>query len=139
MDSKQKFEELMSEAHVIALASSVDDVPNVRYLNFLFSAKEKILYFESGKEASKTKEFGKNNNVAFITLLNDFAHIRVHRATVKKSAKTIYDLQVKWLEKMPYYKEIIDEHGKDMDIYEVQFQTAMLYHDPHTIEKIELE
>ena len=139
MDGKQKFQKIMSEMEVIALASSTSDMPNVRYLNFLYSIEEKILYFESGKEVPKTKEFEKNSNVAFITCLtNDLAHIRVQHATVKKSAKTIFDIQDKYVEKMPYYKEIIEEHGKNMAIYEVHFSKAILYHDPHTKEEIEL-
>ena len=57
MDEKKEFEKIMAEATTIALASSVDNVPNVRILNFIYSENEKTLYFQSKQGDQKENEF----------------------------------------------------------------------------------
>jgi uncharacterized pyridoxamine 5'-phosphate oxidase family protein len=127
MDLKKDFEKIMEKSARIALASSVENIPNVRILNFVYLKDEKILYFVSTKGDPKEKEFAQNHNVAFTTVPSrGLAHIRTHNATVKKSKKTIFDVQDIFIAKMPWYKENIDENGKTMNLYEVHFTKAMV-------------
>ena len=105
MDVKKEFEKIMGEVDTFALASSVDDIPNVRFLNFVYTNEENILYFQSPKEAPKGKEFEKNNNVAFVTFrTKDFGLVRVHHATVKKAKKQFSMYRICLLKKCLFIK-----------------------------------
>jgi uncharacterized pyridoxamine 5'-phosphate oxidase family protein len=139
MDVKKDFEKIMEKSATIALATSVDNIPNVRILNFVYLKDEKILYFVSTKGDPKEKEFSQNHNVAFTTIPSrGLAHIRTHNATVKKSKKTIFDVQDIFTAKMPWYKENIDKNGKTMNLYEVRFATATVLAGPDKSHEIEL-
>ena len=139
MDVKKEFEKIMGEVDTFALASSVDDIPNVRFLNFVYTNEESILYFQSPKEAPKGKEFEINNNVAFVTFrTKDFGLVRVHHATVKKSKKTIFDVQNLFIEKMPFYKNLIEQHGNGMELYEIHFSKVKVFSGPDNFVEIEL-
>jgi uncharacterized pyridoxamine 5'-phosphate oxidase family protein len=139
MDMKKDFEKIMEKSERIALASSVENIPNVRILNFVYLKDEKVLYFASTKGDPKEKEFSQNHNVAFTTVPSrGLAHIRAHNATVKKSKKTIFDVRNFFIAKMPWYKENIDKNGKSMNLYEVHFTTAMVLAGPDKAAEIEL-
>jgi uncharacterized pyridoxamine 5'-phosphate oxidase family protein len=139
MDIKKEFEKIMNKTEKIALASSVDDIPNVRILNFVYLTNEKILYFASTKGDPKEKEFGKNHNVAITTIPSKgLAHVRVHFATVKKRKKTVFDVQDIFVQKMPWYKDNIDQNGSTMNLYEVHFSTALVLAGPDKAAEIEL-
>ena len=45
MNIKTEFLKIMAEQTEIALATSVDNIPNVRIVNFYFEPAENILYF----------------------------------------------------------------------------------------------
>lgn len=49
MDVKKEFLKIMSEQKEIALATSVNNIPNVRIVNFVFDSTNNILYFSSFK------------------------------------------------------------------------------------------
>ena len=139
MDTKELFEKIMDKCTDIAFATSVDNVPNVRILNFVYSKNEKIMYFQSRKGSTKEKEIENNKNVAFTSIRKDeMSYVRVNFATVKKSKKTIYDLQEKFSEKMPFYKNFIDHHGKSMDLYEIHFSNVEVWPNPEKCELLVL-
>ncbi|MDR0717844.1 MAG: pyridoxamine 5'-phosphate oxidase family protein [Azoarcus sp.] len=139
MDAKKELEKIMGKAQRIALASSVDSIPNVRIVNFVYLSNENVLYFASTKGDPKEKEFEENHNVAFTTIPSKgLAHVRVHIATVKKSKKTIFDVQDIFVEKMPFYKENIEQNGQTMNLYEVHFSAAMVLAGPDKAAQIEL-
>jgi uncharacterized pyridoxamine 5'-phosphate oxidase family protein len=139
MDGRKEFERIVGEVDTLVLATSVGDIPNLRFMNFIYLTDEKTLYFQSAKGSQKEKEFEKNVNVAFITLETaNGAHIRVRNATVKKSKKTIFDVQALFIERMPFYKGLIEKHGNTMDLYEIHFSTATVFPDVNTSVEIEL-
>ncbi|MDR1285270.1 MAG: pyridoxamine 5'-phosphate oxidase family protein [Campylobacteraceae bacterium] len=139
MDEKKEFEKIMEKAERIALASTVDNIPNVRIVNFVFVVSEKTLYFVSTKGDPKEAEFLKNSNVAFTTIpTKGLAHIRAHYATVAKSEKSVFDAADIFIAKMPWYKENIEENGNEMNLYEVSFSEAMVLTGPDKTFKVEL-
>ena len=139
MEKIKKFEKIMAEATTMAFATSVDNVPNVRILNFIYSKDEKMLYFQSKKGDRKEKEFTKNNIIAFTTIPeNGLSYVRVSDTIVKKSIKTIYDVKNTFSEKMPFYKDFIENNGDTMDLYEVHLSKVFLYLNPDEYEIIEL-
>ena len=50
MNTKTEFLRIMAEQTEIALATSVNNVPNVRIVNFYFDPCENILYFRKEKK-----------------------------------------------------------------------------------------
>ena len=58
----------MAEQTEMALATSVNNVPNVRIVNFYFDPCENILYFSSFKDNDKVKEIEENPSIAFTTI-----------------------------------------------------------------------
>ena len=139
MDEKKEFEKIMAEATKIALASSVDNVPNVRILNFIYLKNEKILYFQSKQGDQKEREFKENNIVSFTTIPeNGLAYVRVIGAIVNKSKKTIFDVKETFIKKMSFYKEFIEQNSDTMDLYEIHFSKIMFFPDPDRFMQIEL-
>ncbi|MDR1006962.1 MAG: pyridoxamine 5'-phosphate oxidase family protein [Campylobacteraceae bacterium] len=139
MNGQKEFEKIMEKAERIALASAVDNTPNVRIVNFVFEASKKVLYFVSTKGDPKEAEFLKNSNVAFTTIpTKGLAHIRVHYATVTKSKKSVFDAADMFIAKMPWYKENIEQNGNEMNLYEVHFTTATVLVGPDKALSVEL-
>lgn len=131
MDLKQAFEKMMAEQWEIALATSVDNQPNVRVVNFLYDKEQKCLYFSTFKGNDKVKEFQQNAQVAFTTLPKgkDTGHVRVHQGTVDKSSKTLYDLAEPWVQKIPFFQQNIEQAGDMLDVYEITFEKAKVILD----------
>ena len=85
MDIKSEFLRIMAEQREIALATSVNNVPNVRIVNFYFEPAENILYFSSFKGNDKVKEINVNPNVAFTTIPHGGnEHIKAKGDSAKK-------------------------------------------------------
>lgn len=128
MDFLQEFNRIMTEQGEIALATCVDNIPNVRIVNFYYDTKKKgIVYFSTFKDNQKVEEFSKNNIVAFTTVPhkgND--HVRVTEAIIQKSNLTIYDLKDGFVKKIPDYEMTIEQAGSQLDLYEICFKEAVV-------------
>jgi uncharacterized pyridoxamine 5'-phosphate oxidase family protein len=128
MDFLQELNRIMEETGKIALATSVDNIPNVRIVNFYYNPKNKgVVYLSSFKGKSKIVEFSQNNVVAFTTIpVSDQSseHVRVRNATVKKSDLTIYDLKDGFIRKLPNYEMLIAKAGDMLELYEIHFKEA---------------
>jgi uncharacterized pyridoxamine 5'-phosphate oxidase family protein len=139
MNGRDEFEKIMGRAQRIALASAVDNIPNVRIVNFVFTASEKVLYFASTKGDPKEAEFSKNSNVAFTTIpTRGLAHIRVHRAAAAKSERSIFDVEDIFIAKMPWYRDNIERNGSEMNLYEVRFTAATVLAGPGKVFQVDL-
>jgi uncharacterized pyridoxamine 5'-phosphate oxidase family protein len=143
MDFLKEFNRIMEETTNIALATAVDDMPNVRILNFCYNPQNKgVAYFSSFRGNPKTIEFSQNNKVAFTTIptmpTENSEHVRVTNATVKKSDLTIYDLKDEFIKKLPSYEMLIAQAGDMLDIYEIHFNEASIIIAPGKSGKITL-
>ena len=138
MNIKTEFLKIMAEQTEIALATSVDNIPNVRIVNFYFEPAENILYFSSFKENDKIKEINSNPYVAFTTIPHSGnEHVKA-KGMVKKSSKTIFDVAEQFIAKIPAYKDTIEYAGESLILFEVRFDTAIVTKDLNTIKKLEL-
>jgi len=129
MDLLKEFNRMMEEANNMALATTVDNTPNVRILNFYYNPQNKgVAYFSSFRGLPKTLEFSQNNKVAFTTVPKvpdeNSEHVRVTNATVHKSDLTIYDLKDEFIKKLPSYEMLIAQVGDMLDVYEIHFEEA---------------
>ena len=138
MNIKTEFLKIMAEQTEIALATSVDNIPNVRIVNFYFDPAENILYFSSFEGNDKIKEMNSNPYVAFTTIPHSGnEHVKA-KGMVKKSSKTIFDVAEQFIAKIPGYKDTIEYGGESLILFEVRFDTAIVTKDLNTIKKLEL-
>ena len=138
MNIKTEFLKIMAEQTEIALATSVDNIPNVRIVNFYFEPAENILYFSSFEGNDKIKEINSNPYVAFTTIPHSGnEHVKA-KGMVKKSSKTIFDVAERFIAKIPGYKDTIEYGGESLILFEVRFDTAIVTKDLNTIKKLEL-
>jgi uncharacterized pyridoxamine 5'-phosphate oxidase family protein len=129
----KEFNRILDETNRIALATTVDNMPNVRVVNFCYNTQNKsVIYISSFRGLPKTLEFSQHNIVAFTTIpvsSKSSEHVRVKNATVKKSNLTIYDLKDEFIKKLPDYEEIIAQAGEMLDVYEISFSEASVILD----------
>jgi len=138
MNIKTEFLKIMAEQTEIALATSVDNIPNVRIVNFYFDSAENILYFSSFEGNDKIKEINSNPYVAFTTIPHSGnEHVKA-KGMAKKSSKTIFDVAEQFIAKIPGYKDTIEYGGESLILFEVRFDTAIVTKDLNTIKKLEL-
>ena len=138
MNIKTEFLKIMAEQTEIALATSVNNVPNVRIVNYYFDSDENILYFSSFKGNDKIKEIESNPHVAFTTIPHSENENVKAKGTVKQSSKTIFDVADQFIAKIPDYKNTIEFAGKSLILFELKFDTAIVTKDLHTIKKLKL-
>ena len=138
MNTKTEFLKIMAEQTEIALATSVNNVPNVRIVNFYFEPAENILYFSSFKGNDKVKEIKSNPYVAFTTIPHSGnEHVKA-KGIVQKSSKTIFDIAEQFIAKIPDYKDTIEYAGESLILFEVRFDTAIVTKDLDTIKTLKL-
>lgn len=138
MNIKTEFLKIMAEQTEIALATSVDNIPNVRIVNFYFEPAENILYFSSFKGNDKIKEINSNPYVAFTTIPHSGnEHVKA-KGMAQKSSKTIFDVVEQFIAKIPGYKDTIEYGGESLILFEVKFETVIVTKDLNTIKKLEL-
>lgn len=127
MDLLKEFYEIMKKQNDIALATSVNEIPNVRIVSFYFCPDKNILYFSSFKDEVKTKEFEKNNKVSFTTIpREDIKYARTNCGIVKKSNLPMSDFKQDVCEKIPDYKEMIDNFEDKLVLYEITFKEVSI-------------
>ena len=138
MNVKTEFLKIMAEQTEIALATSVDNIPNVRIVNFYFDPAENILYFSSFEGNDKIKEMNSNPYVAFTTIPHSGnEHVKA-KGMAKKSSKTIFDVAEQFIAKIPGYKDTIEYAGESLILFEVKFETVIVTKDLNTIKTLEL-
>ena len=138
INTKTEFLRIMAEQTEIALATSVNNVPNVRIVNFYFDPCENILYFSSFKDNDKVKEIEGNPSIAFTTIPHTGnQHVKA-KGLAKRSSKTVVDMAEHFIAKVPDYKKTIDYAGDLLILFEVRFDTAIVTKDLATISTLRL-
>ena len=138
MNTKTEFLRIMAEQTEMALATSVNNVPNVRIVNFYFDPCENILYFATFKDNDKVKEIEENPSIAFTTIPHTGnQHVKA-KGLAKRSSKTVVDIAEHFIAKVPDYKKTIDYAGESLILFEVRFDTAIVTKDLATISTLRL-
>ena len=128
MELQDEYKRIMKNANKIALATSIEGIPNVRIVNYCFdSSKKGTLYFSTLKGSPKIKEFNKNSTVAFTTIPdNGKEHVRVLNATIKKSEKSLEEVKDLFLEQVPGFSNTLEVLGGNLVIYEILFKNVTI-------------
>ena len=138
MNTKTEFLRIMAEQKEIALATSVNNIPNVRIVNFYFDPSENILYFSSFKDNDKVKEIEENPSITFTTIPHTGnQHVKA-KGLAKRSSKTVVDMAEHFIAKVPDYKKTIDYAGESLILFEVRFDIAIVTKDLATISTLRL-
>ena len=138
MNTKTEFLRILAVQTELPLATSVNNVPNVRFVNFYFDPCENILYFATFKDNDKVKEIEENPSIAFTTIPHTGnQHVKA-KGLAKKSSKTIFDMAEQFIAKIPDYKKTIDYAGESLILFEVRFDTAIVTKDLATISTLRL-
>ncbi|AKL96038.1 pyridoxamine 5'-phosphate oxidase [Clostridium aceticum] len=138
MNTKSEFERIMATQTEIALATSVNDMCNVRIVNFIYDETSQTLFFATFGDNDKVKEFEQNRNVAFTTVPHKGnEHVKA-KAQVNKSNLSILDVKDSFISKIPGYEETINQAGQFLVLFEVKFNTAIVTLDFENIDIISL-
>ena len=139
MDYRKEFEEMMKSQTAIAVATSLDGMPNVRIVNFYYDTNEKTLYFSSFSDNAKIAELEQNPQIAFTTIaINGEEHVRVRSGRAYKSNVKIEEIKEKFLEKMPNYIMSLADVLQYLILFEVRFDNAEVVVDLEHIETISI-
>lgn len=125
MDLLQEFNNIMKNTPNIALATSVNNVPNVRLMAFYYDSEKKgVVYLSTFKGSPKTLEFSQNNTVAFKTIpVGTQGHVRVTSGKVKESELKLSELLAMYVTKYPGIEKTYPK-GDMMRVYEIHFEEA---------------
>ena len=129
MGTITKYQEILKTTNAIALATTVENIPNVRIVNFCRKPETPdILYFASDRSNRKVTEFAQNDNVAFTTIPSGdgICHIRSNKATVKKSTLAIDEMAPLFIAAIPGYGETLEAIGDTLDVFEIHVKEAIV-------------
>ena len=139
MEYVQGFKEIMGVSGHLALATSMDNKPNVRVMSHFYDQDKGIVYVSTFKQSPKTAEFAANDKVAFTTIPEPTGRlVRVTDATVKKSGLSVYDLKDGFTKNNPSFEYTLKEVGPMFDVYEFHFSEAIVTLGHMKMEKITL-
>jgi len=129
MSDISNYLEILGKTNEIALATAVNNIPNVRIVNFCFNAdRPDILYFASDITNNKIQEFEQNNVIAFTTVPADggISHVRSARAAVEKSGRTMDEMAQLFISTIPGYDEAISAIGDALTVFEIHVKEAVV-------------
>ena len=127
MEAKEQLAEVMKNTSLIALASSVEDLPNVRILDIFFDEKRNVVVFPTSALSPKVKEFEANNTVAFTTIPQGPGPVvRVQNATISKSDWLIDGIKDTLIAHRPGFEMMLRGFGENVVVYEVSFTKALI-------------
>lgn len=138
MITKNDFIRIMNTQKEMALATSMDDCPNVRIVNFYFDATANTLFFTTFGDNEKIKEFESNSKIAFTTIPHEGTEHVKGKAYVEKSSISVFDIADKFISKIPDYKDTIEQAGMYLVLFQIKVDTALVILDFDNIDTINL-
>lgn len=136
---KTLFEQVMRESINMALATSVDNKPNVRVVSFAYDPdKAGKVFFTTFKGNQKIQEFAANPHVACMPLPESpeaDAQVRIF-GIVRKSDVSLDEIVAMIAKKYPGNADTIKDGGPMMEIYEVCFDEAYVTAGMNPAEKV---
>lgn len=129
MELRKHFEKTMLESVNMALATSVNDQPNVRVVTFAYDPqKTGRVFFTTFKGNQKIKEFQQNPKTACMPLpASPEADVQVRIFGEVKKSDICLDEVIELIEKKDQGgADTLKGSGEMLEIYEVQFTQAYL-------------
>lgn len=125
---KEEYKRIISCSSKIALATSIQGIPNVRIVNYCYDqSREGVIYFTTLIGTPKEKEFAKNETIAFTTIPDEGReHVRVLNATIRKSSKSLEDLKDLFTNQIPGFQNTYEVLGSHLAVYEIVFKNVTI-------------
>ncbi len=125
MNTREVFENVMLKSDNIALATAVDNQPNVRIISYIFDNNK--VYFTSFKGRPKNSEIEANEVVAFTTEpVGEGQCVRVTGGVCKVSETKLQDMREKFVARHPGFEIGFEKAIDMMELYEISFDKAMV-------------
>lgn len=138
MNAEQEFIRMMDIQTELALATSVQDQPNVRIVNFYYDKDAKVIMFTSFVQNQKVKEMEVNASVAFTTVPHEGTQHVKAKGKVQRSRRTVAEVAELFNQKIPGYHEVVEQGGDALVLYEITFDSAVVTLDFEHIGKYSL-
>ncbi|MCL2573240.1 MAG: pyridoxamine 5'-phosphate oxidase family protein [Defluviitaleaceae bacterium] len=133
MDYKKAFYDILDKTSEIALATSIDGIPNVRIVSICYDeARSGVIYFQTNNmNSKKVSDIAQNANVAFTTapIGKTIANVRSNNATVCRSKHAFDELKHLFVAKVSEYEEAYDKYGHTMTVFEIHIKEAIVVVD----------
>lgn len=127
MEPKEQLTQIMKKTSLVALATSVEDIPNVRIMDIFYDEKRNVVVFPTSSLSRKVKEFEANDTVAFTTIPQGPGPVvRVSDATVSKSDWSIDEIKDELIAKRPGFEMLLKGFGDNAIVYEISFARAAI-------------
>lgn len=127
MELKQAYQQAMANTANMALATSVENEPNVRVITFGYNPERpNVVFFSTFKGNKKIEEFKKNPEAAAILLPEDpesATQVRIHGKVVP-SGHSLAEITEWIVQKMPDYAAGDAKAAPMLEAYELQFSQA---------------
>ena len=112
--SKEAFEETLANAPFIALASSVDNQPNVRLVDTYYDKEKGMLLFPTSRKTPKVSEFDQTGAI-----------IRVQKAQVKETDITLDEIKDALIAKRAGFEHLLGMLSQEPVVYQICFDEAL--------------
>lgn len=118
--------QVLGGANKVAYATSLDNVPNLRIVNFVWNeATPNVLYFASVRDSRGVQEFLASDRIAFSTVPETGnAHVASNQATGQASQRTLAQMQPQFLAQVPDFAHVLELIGPKLALYEIRITSA---------------
>lgn len=118
--------QVLGGANKVAYATSLDNVPNLRIVNFVWDeTTPNVLYFASVRDSRGVQEFLASDRIAFSTVPETGnAHVASNRATGQASQRTLAQMQPQFLAQVPDFAHVLELIGPKLALYEIRITSA---------------
>lgn len=125
---QEEFKKIMREESDIAIATSVNNIPNVRIVNFYYDEKKPgVIYFMTGKDSQKVKEFEMNDQVAIMSIpRKGEGYIQTRKGIAVKSDISVGEMADSFIQKIPEYDKVIQMMKEMLVVYEIHVKDVQV-------------
>jgi len=118
--------QVLGGANKVAYATSLDNVPNLRIVNFVWDeTTPNVLYFASVRDSRGVQEFLASDRIAFSTVPETGnAHVASNQATGQASQRTLAQMQPQFLAQVPNFAHVLELIGPKLALYEIRITSA---------------
>lgn len=118
--------QVLGGANKVAYATSLDNVPNLRIVNFVWDeTTPNVLYFASVRDSRGVQEFLASDRIAFSTVPETGnAHVASNQATGQASQRTLAQMQPQFLAQVPDFAHVLELIGPKLALYEIRVTSA---------------
>jgi len=118
--------QVLGGANKVAYATSLDNVPNLRIVNFVWDeTTPNVLYFASVRDSRGVQEFLASDRIAFSTVPETGnAHVASNQATGQASQRTLAQMQPQFLAQVPDFAHVLELIGPKLALYEIHITSA---------------